>query len=213
MKEESIEVFSIYTKFEAASGAKLNKGKSNGMWLGAWKSRTNNPYGLSWVKQPPLLGATFSVGDYTVPTWEKPVTKLESLSSQGKTTIMNVLALSQIWHLCHILPIPVWTSKHIHTDLWYFFLSGKKDFVARSTVCLPKSWGGFGVIHFEWKVKCFALQWVKRLFTPERAKWKSFLKFLITSCLRGSPQEAFQHIHPSRLMNAFPPFYCIIFRT
>ena len=69
---ESIEeVFTIYNTFEEASGAKLNRGKSKGMWLGAWKSRTDTPFGLSWVKELPLLGATFSVGDYTIPTLGK----------------------------------------------------------------------------------------------------------------------------------------------
>jgi hypothetical protein len=31
--------------------------------------------------------------------------------------------------------------------------------------------------------------------------------------LDRSPQEAFKHIHASRLLNALPPFYRIIFRT
>jgi hypothetical protein len=48
------------------------------------------------VKELLLLGATFSVGDHTIPTWEKPVAKLESclptwsgcsLLFQGKTAI------------------------------------------------------------------------------------------------------------------------------
>jgi hypothetical protein len=145
--DESIEeVFSIYSTFEEASGAKLNRGKSKGMWLGAWKSRTDTPFGLSWVKELPLLGATFSMGDYIIPTWEKPVAKLESrlsawsgrsLSLQGKTTIINVLALSQIWHLCHVFAIPAWASKPITKALWSSFCSGKKYLVACTTVCLP----------------------------------------------------------------------------
>jgi hypothetical protein len=164
---EWIEVFSIYDTFKEASGTKLNRGKSKGMWLGAWKSRNDTPFGLSWVKELPLLGATFSVSNYTIPTWEKPVARLasrlsawsgRSLSLQGKTTIINVLALSQIWHLCHVFAIPAWASKHITKALWPFFWSGKKDLVARTTVCLPKSRGGFGVIDFERKAESFALQ-------------------------------------------------------
>ena len=102
------EVFNIYAKYERASGAKLNRGKSKGLWAGSWKDRTDAPHGLRWVKQLPLLGATFSVGDYTIPTWEPAIAKLEKgltawsgrqLSFQGKTVIINTLALSQIWHL------------------------------------------------------------------------------------------------------------------
>ena len=196
---EWIEVFSIYDTFEEASGAKLNRGKSKGMWLGAWKSRNDTPFGLSWVKELPLLGGTFSVSNYTIPTWEKPVARLasrlsawsgRSLSLQGKTTIINVLALSQIWHLCHVFAIPAWASKHITKALWPFFWSGKKDLVARTTVCLPKSRGGFGVIDFERKAESFALQLVKRFFAPERAKWKSFLIFLSPLVWAG-PQTSY----------------------
>ena len=111
------EVFNIYSTYERASGAKLNRGKSKGMWAGSWKARTNIPDGLRRVKQLPLLGATFSVGDHTIPTWEPAIAKLEKrltawsgrqLSFQGKTVIINTLALSQIWHLCHVFMIPPW---------------------------------------------------------------------------------------------------------
>ena len=67
--DDSIEeVFGIYAKYERASRAKLNRGKSKGLWAGSWKGRTDAPHGLCWVKQLPLLSATFSVGDYTIPT-------------------------------------------------------------------------------------------------------------------------------------------------
>ena len=76
--DESIaEVFQIYGTYERAFGAKLNRGKSKGLWAGSWKARTDAPHGLRWAKQLPLLGATFSVGDYTIPTWEPAVVKLE----------------------------------------------------------------------------------------------------------------------------------------
>ena len=77
--EQSIEdTFSVYLTYERASGAKLNRSKSKAMWAGSWKDRTDTPYGLQWVKQLPLLGATFSVGDYTTPTWEPVVSSLKT---------------------------------------------------------------------------------------------------------------------------------------
>ena len=109
------ETFTIYGQFERASGARLNRGKSKGMWAGSWKDRPDTPYGLQWVKDLPLLGATFNVGDYHLPTWEPAVAKLEAclsswsgrrVSFQGKAVVINSLALSQIWHLCHVFPIP-----------------------------------------------------------------------------------------------------------
>ena len=129
--DQSIEeTFNVYSKFERASGARLNRGKSKGMWAGSWKDRQDTPYGLQWVKQLPLLGATFSIGDYSTPTWEPAVNSLESrlfalagrqLSFQGKTVIINSLALSQVWHLCHVFPVPFWAGRRINMAVWNFF--------------------------------------------------------------------------------------------
>ena len=105
------EVFSIYEKYERASGAKLHRGKSKGLW-----------------------GATFSDGDYTIPTREPAIVELEKrlttwsgrqLSFQGKTVVINTLALSQIWHLCHVFQIPRWAEKRINKAIWSFFWLGK----------------------------------------------------------------------------------------
>lgn len=38
--------FETYALFEAASGAKLNRSKSKGLWLGAWSGRTDPPVAL-----------------------------------------------------------------------------------------------------------------------------------------------------------------------
>ena len=46
------------------------------MWAGSWKDHPDTPYGLQWVKDLPLLGATFNVGDYYLPTWEHPLPNL-----------------------------------------------------------------------------------------------------------------------------------------
>ena len=35
--------------YEKGFGAKLNRSKSEAMWLGAWRSRPDEPFGLTWV--------------------------------------------------------------------------------------------------------------------------------------------------------------------
>ena len=216
------ETFTIYGQFERASGARLNRGKSKGMWAGSWKDRSDTPYGLQWVKDLPLLGATFNVGDYHLPTWEPAVAKLEarlsawsgrSLSFQGKAVVINTLALSQIWHLCHVFTIPRWATQRITKAVWSFFWSGKKDLVKRSTVCLPKSQGGFGVINFEQKAQAFALHWIKRYFDPERSKWKNFFTYFVSSGLQFDPRNALARHFTARRLANLPPYYKIIFRA
>ena len=140
------ETLTTYDLYERASGARLNRGKSKAMWAGSWKDRTDTPYGLQWVKDLPLLGATFNVGDYSIPTWEPAVSKLEprlsawsgrQLSFQGKAVVINNLAFSQLWHLCQVFPVPPWAAKRIDKAVWTFFWSGKQSLVTHSTVSLP----------------------------------------------------------------------------
>ena len=129
-----------------------------------------------------------------------------SLSLQGKTTIINVLALSQIWHLCHVFPIPKWASKRIITALWSFFWSGKKDIVACYTVCLPKSRGGFGVIDFERKAESFALQWVKRFFSPRKGQMEELFTIFYYLLLAQVAARGFS-TYPSKSLDECPsPF-------
>ena len=221
--DESIEeTFNVYNKFERASGARLNRGKSKGMWAGSWKDRQDTPYGLQWVKQLPLLGATFSVGDYSTPTWEPAVSNLESrlsawagrqLSFQGKTVVINSLALSQVWHLCHVFPVPFWAGKRINMAVLKFFWSGKRDLVARKTVSLPKAQGGFGVINFKDKADSFALQWLKRFFAPSEGKWKAFFTHFYMSAFDMQPRNALLSEHYRQQMKQLPAFYQTIHRV
>ena len=73
-------VFEVYHEYELGSGAKLNRTKSKGISLGAWKHNTDAPAGLDWVKHLPVLGAVLSASDYTVETWEGSI---PFLSRQG----------------------------------------------------------------------------------------------------------------------------------
>ena len=169
-----------------------------------------------------MLGATFSVGDYTIPTWEPAVAKLakrltawsgRQLSFQGKTVIINTLALSQIWHLCHVFKIPPWADKRINKAIWSLFWSGKRDLVARTTVTLHKSQGGFGVINFPLKAEAFAVQWLKRFFAPSRSKWKSFFVYFVISSFNLQPQAALLNTQPCHLVETLPTFYQLLFKV
>ena len=128
------ETFSLYDLYKQASGARLNRGKSKGMWVGSWKDRADTPHGIQWVKDLPLLGATFNVDDYTIATWEPAVSKLESrlaawsgrkLSFRSKSVIINTLAPSQLWHLCHVFPVPKWAEKTYKYSCVDFLLVGQ----------------------------------------------------------------------------------------
>ena len=69
-------MFDCVTIYENGTGAKLNRSKTEAMWLGAWRSRSEH-LGLTWVTQIKILGAVFG----TVPTqqlnWTPKLEKFE----------------------------------------------------------------------------------------------------------------------------------------
>jgi len=44
----TVAVFDTYALFEAGTGAKLNKEKCKGLWLGAWRDRVDAPVPIEW---------------------------------------------------------------------------------------------------------------------------------------------------------------------
>ena len=88
------------TLFGKASGSKLNVPKTKGMFWGKWKTRSDHPFGISWVKSAKLLGARLGNilteddkwGDIFSPFVKSLETYMyRKLSSRGKTYVINIL--------------------------------------------------------------------------------------------------------------------------
>ena len=52
-------LFRMINVYEGGSGARLNVTKTEAMWLGAWRSRGDQPLGLKWVTKMKILGVVF----------------------------------------------------------------------------------------------------------------------------------------------------------
>ena len=70
-------LFSCVNVYERGTGAKLNRTKTEAMWLGAWRCRSDEPLGLTWVKKMKILGVVFG----NIPTehfnWQPKLEKLK----------------------------------------------------------------------------------------------------------------------------------------
>ena len=63
-------LFDVISDFERGSGAKLNRSKTEALWLGSWKDRTDEPLGLAWVRKTKILGIVFGTTDVERDNWE-----------------------------------------------------------------------------------------------------------------------------------------------
>ena len=160
-----VNLFKVISLYEAGCGAKLNKSKTDAMWLGAWKNRTDEPLGLTWVRKMKILGVTFGSVPVDQDNWQPKLNKLEkslnlwksrSLFLIGKSLIVNVLGLSKLLNLAKTVIMPAWVLSRINQLIWPFIWGSRLETVARRPCFLKPDSGGINVCDF--KIKCDALQ-------------------------------------------------------
>lgn len=160
-----VRLFDIISIYEKGSGAKLNKSKTEAMWLGAWRDRPDAPLGLTWVRKMKILGVIFGTVPVEQDNWQPKINKLEksiglwksrSLSLVGKSLIVNVLGLSKFFYLAKVLKPPSWVFSRVNSLIWPFIWGSKIETVSRNTCYLPALSGGLNVTNLE--LKCIALR-------------------------------------------------------
>ena len=73
----SLEIlFDLVDLYEKGTGAKLNRSKTEAMWLGSWRSRSDKPLGLTWVKKIKILGFFFGTVSVEQDNWLPRINKL-----------------------------------------------------------------------------------------------------------------------------------------
>ena len=207
--------FDTYSLFEKGSGAKLNQSKSKGLWLGSLVGRTNPPVVLDWSPSKlKILGVYLGRGDLEEANWRLRIDAVEnvllswrqrSLSFQGRSLVINVLALARIWYVASLIHMPLWVLKELNSLVFNFFWRGKRELVAHSSVVQPPRFGGFAVIDVKRKVQSLVVQWIKR-FASSPACWTSFMEFWFRSRLNLSPLEALSYPY-SVSVRYLPLFY------
>ena len=153
-------LFDLISIYEKGSGAKLNRSKTEAMWLGAWRSRTDEPSGLTWVRKMKILGGLFGTVPVEQDNWQSKINKLQkslnlwksrSLSLIGKSLVINILGLSKFFYLAKVLIPPKWVISRINQLVWPFLRGSKIKTVSRNTCYLPDISGALNVINMELK--------------------------------------------------------------
>ena len=135
------------------------------MWLGAWKCRTDEPLGLTWVRKMKILGVIFGTEPIERDNWQRKLNKLEkslnlwksrSLSFVGISMIVNVLGLSKFLYLSRIVIMPAWVLACINQLIWPFIWGSGIETVSRRSCCLALSVSGLNLCDI--RLKCETLK-------------------------------------------------------
>ena len=216
-------IFAVYDRFEQGTGAKLNLGKCEGVWLGSWRGRLDAPVPIKWTTAFIIvLGVYLGNGNLEEENWRPRISAVEkclncwrgrSLSYAGKALIVNTLALSRVWYLASLIPMPDWVVAELNHLVFSFFWSGKSDLVARAVLHHSTFQGGFGVVSVRFKVHALLAQWVRRYVTSPNA-WVHMMTFWFFDCFGVDPQTVLAT--PSLFLlvaSGLPAFYCALLRA
>ena len=153
----------VVSDYEAASGAILNRNrKSVVLGLGSWAGRTDWP--LQWIQTAnsiKLFGVHFTPTFATTLqlSWEHTVGGLEATIRMWasrylpylsqRRQILHTYALSKLWYLAQILPLPKTFLHRILRAASSFLWRGRLERLAWPEVTAPTHKGGLGVACIE----------------------------------------------------------------
>ena len=112
---------------------------------------------------------------------------LSILLWQKLNLTVNALALSRVWYIASLIPVPDWVSSELNTRVFSFFWSGKRDLVARDVVYHSTCQGGFGVVSVRYKAQALLAHWVRRYVTASNA-WAHMMTFWLFDRFGVDPQ-------------------------
>ena len=216
-----LEVFRVYALFEAGTGSKLNLSKCGGLWLGPWRFRTNPPVDIQWSSDKlKVLGILIGYGDMGEANWRPRVEafcrcidawRSRALSYSGRAVVLNLLALSRIWYVASVVPMPDSIKSELTTRIFNFFWAGKRDLVARKVLHHTRQQGGFSVVSVEFKLHSLLAQWFRR-FGISPGAWVSLLTFWCFDRFGVPPLAVLSH--PSAYaITTLPAFFCRCFQA
>jgi hypothetical protein len=188
-------IIKLLNIFEEYAGLKLNKTKTEAMWLGKNINNTNTEVlGLKWVKKVHSLGIFFSYDtDYVI---QKNFTDKakdfkrvldmwlqRDLSLIGKILILKSLAFSKIIYQSGVMTVPPKFINQITSIAYDFIWNYKPDKIRRKTLISEYEKGGLKMLDIKEFLKAQKAMWVKRLLSPDNASWKAIPKLYLQNFL------------------------------
>ena len=208
-------------RYERAAGAKINYSKSNGMFMGKWRTRSDHPFGISWIDRHKTVGFLFGHNLNNDDHWHNLLQKITKtlllwksrhLSLVSKSHIINLLACSQLWYTATVTELPKHYQTLINRALFQFLWNSKFEPLARAVCINALQDGGLNITQLECKVKALRIQHIQKLIDDEySAKWKLFARYWIGLQLRSFNPNLGLNVYTHTLYT--PPFYkkCITY--
>ena len=149
----------VMKQYEGQSGAMLSRStKCKILYLGSWRDRKEAPFPwLKVVKKLTVFGIILTP-DYESTlkrTWEETFRGCQKTiflwkqrtfdTMRQRVEVSQTFALSKLWYICQILPLPPTIAKKIEAPLSSFLFQGKLERLKLVKLFLPQQRGGLGL--------------------------------------------------------------------
>ena len=183
-KDEISRALNLIETFGTLSGLKLNRNKTEGIWLGALKHCRDKYENINWTNEPvKSLGIYFSrdkneckklnfdkqyhKSEKLLNTWKK-----RNLTLVGKITVLKSLVLPNLTFLASVTHIDKKCIDKFNTLIYGFIWNNKPSKVKRTVLCQDILDGGLKMINIEKYIDALKLNWIKRLINENNMHWK-----------------------------------------
>ena len=186
------EVYKELRAYEKATGAKVNYDKTNGLWVGKWKHRTDDPFHeiasedlrkIKWTnKNVKYVGVYVGNHRPDLQTFNEIVPKLKKrlhfwkplhLPLLAKARVIEIYHASKLFYALNFYPLPTHHEKEIREafmDYITFPNNGKIPQVSRKEMEKLRVDGGLKLINVALKSQTPKVHWLIRLLTDETLK-------------------------------------------
>ena len=193
-KSSIARVFSILEMFCHASGSKLNKVKTWGIWLGTWRNCLDRPGGINWTNTShKFCGIVLGNSNVLLDNWKARRDKMtaamnmhsaRSLSLRGKSILIQSVICTKLWFIGAIIPLPRGIAKGLQSSIFNFVWHNKPESVRRTVMYADYADGGMKIINIAEKLRAFHAKHIYQLIKGHKAKWTYFAIYWLGYKLR-----------------------------
>lgn len=190
-KEEILSALNIIEIFGSFSGLKLNKNKTEGIWIGKLKHSKDKISNINFVDKPVKVLGLY-VGNNKKEcdklNWDSKLNKAKNLMISwekrnltifGKILIIKALIIPQFTYIASTTVLNKDYITAIEKEIYKFIWNGKVDKVKRNTLIAKYDKGGLKMLDIKSYFYTLKIKWIRRLFEASTENWTLLPKFYL----------------------------------
>ena len=189
------EVYKDLRDYEKATGAKVNYEKTNGLWLGKWKNRRDDPFAglydadnirIKWVNSNiKHLGVYVGNNNPAIQTFAEIIPKVQRrlnfwkplrLPVLAKARVIEIFHASKLFFAANFYPIPKDMLKNVSLAFAeYINFPSKRNSVSKMEMEKLRDFGGLKLINIKLKAETPKIKWLMRLISDDKLLVQRFI--------------------------------------